>query len=141
SLTMTSKVVKHGYSPPEQYSSDIRKIGFQSDIYALGATFYKVLSGRDPVYALERTIDGTPLPPIGEELAPSRARAAIHSAMSLEIGERPKSVEIFRKELESTLKEQKKGLMDYLPHTMWYAGFCVLWMTLVLAIYLWQQSR
>src|SRR5215475_452305 len=41
-------IVKAGYSPHEQYSSDNRQQGPWSDIYALGATLYRAVAGLPP---------------------------------------------------------------------------------------------
>ena len=41
-------IVKAGYSPHEQYSSDSRQQGPWSDIYALGATLYRAVAGLPP---------------------------------------------------------------------------------------------
>jgi serine/threonine-protein kinase len=47
SKTMSgAQAVTPGYSPPEQYGVGTTDI--QSDIYALGATLYKLLTGRTP---------------------------------------------------------------------------------------------
>ncbi len=40
-----------GYMSPEQFEEDSAKVGYYSDIYALGATLYKLLTGSTPVQA------------------------------------------------------------------------------------------
>lgn len=47
-------VVKAGYSPPEQYTSNCRLQGPWSDFYALGGTFYRAVTGRAPEEAMLR---------------------------------------------------------------------------------------
>ncbi len=46
-------VVKKGYAPPEQYRSNMKQ-GVWTDIYAAGATLYKMLSGQTPEESIER---------------------------------------------------------------------------------------
>jgi len=48
-------VVKAGYTPPEQYTSqDVQSLNM--DIYAAGAVFYEMLTGRKPVDSRDRVI-------------------------------------------------------------------------------------
>ena len=47
-------IVKAGYSPHEQYSSDGRLQGPWSDFYALGGTLYRAVTGRAPEEATMR---------------------------------------------------------------------------------------
>jgi serine/threonine protein kinase len=47
-------VVKAGYSPPEQYTSNCRLQGPWSDFYALGGTLYRAVTGRVPEEAMLR---------------------------------------------------------------------------------------
>jgi serine/threonine protein kinase len=47
-------VVKAGYSPPEQYTSNCRLQGPWSDFYALGGTLYRAITGRAPEEAMLR---------------------------------------------------------------------------------------
>lgn len=48
-----SIVVKKGYAPPEQYRTNMKQ-GVWTDIYAAGATLYKMLTGITPEESIER---------------------------------------------------------------------------------------
>ncbi len=48
-----SVVVKKGYAPPEQYRSNMRQTE-RTDLYAAGATWYKMLTGVTPEESIER---------------------------------------------------------------------------------------
>jgi serine/threonine protein kinase len=47
-------IVSAGYAPPEQYSTDAKKQGPWTDLYGLGATLYRCISGAEPVDSLAR---------------------------------------------------------------------------------------
>ena len=61
-LTAMSSVYKFGYSPIEQQTMGLRQ-GPYTDIYALCATIYEMLTGTVPPSALTRSIDGDSLVP------------------------------------------------------------------------------
>mgnify|MGYP000338327316 CR=1 FL=1 len=53
SRSLTS-LISVGYAPNEQYGSDQKKQGAWTDLYAVGATLYRCISGKDPCDAPTR---------------------------------------------------------------------------------------
>ena len=92
-VTSTMMGLTPGYAPPEQCSNDIKDLGAASDIYALGATLYRMLTGNTPVDSLSRSA-GTQLLPLPPTVSPSVAMA-IERAMTLNRNLRPQSAEEF----------------------------------------------
>ena len=106
-------VMKPGYSPPEQYSQD-NELGAWTDIYALGATFYKMLIGKIPEESTNRKINDTLKAPheINPEI-PENLSNIIMKAMAVEKHMRFKSVDEFMQALNSdkkvyTIEQEKK---------------------------------
>lgn len=93
-------IVTPGYSPKEQYAVDLDRQGAWSDIYALGATFYFLVTGKTPPDALSRDLgDGMPMATSSPEPYRAGFLAAIDSAMSVRSEDRPQSVAELRAKL------------------------------------------
>ncbi len=85
--------VSHGYSPFEQYKrGGVSKFSPQADIYSLGATFYKLLTGDTPPDASDILNDGVPHMP--DTISPN-IKKAIEMAMQPKVVDRPKDIRDF----------------------------------------------
>lgn len=90
-----ARAVTPGFSPPEQYGS--ARTDARSDVYALAATLYCLLTGQVPPDAMDRLTGQRLIPP--RQLNPavsSATEAAILRAMELNPAGRPQSVREFR---------------------------------------------
>ena len=99
--TMGAKAVTPGYSPPEQYGqgqTDVR-----SDVYALGATLYALLTGQEPIESVTRFAGQTLKSPsaFNPGITP-RTEGVILRAMKLDPAERYQSAADLSRELGRT---------------------------------------
>ncbi|PZD72734.1 Serine/threonine-protein kinase PK-1 [Acaryochloris thomasi RCC1774] len=81
-----------GYIAPEQYSSN-QGLSPATDVYALAATFYTLLTGHRPVCATSRQQTSLPSP---RQFYPQLSHAseqAVFTGMALRASERPQSIE------------------------------------------------
>lgn len=93
--------VSNGYSPIEQYTPDgVKNFSPESDIYALGATFYKLLTGITPPPAVSIIENGVSTSPLKEKGIPQNIIKLIVKAMSPSKNNRTKSVAEFLDILE-----------------------------------------
>lgn len=94
-----------GYAPIEQYkNSGISTFSPQTDIYALGATLYFLITGTVPPDATDLAMEGLTFP----AGIPASLKAAIQHAMNLRIADRPATVHDFLAEIIGEKKATKK---------------------------------
>jgi serine/threonine protein kinase len=117
SESSATRVMKPGYSPPEQYVQGSAQ-GEWTDIYALGATLYNAVTGMKPEESTNRkTEDNLPTPRALNREIPEDISDAILKAMAVDVRLRFDSVEEFEKALrretktlspEKEIKKRKK---------------------------------
>jgi len=86
------------YTPLEQYGAESEHTNAKSDIYALGATLYHLLSGAPPPEAKERFLNPAVMRPLRSvnSNVPSRMSDAVDWGLEMHPDNRPESVEQFR---------------------------------------------
>ncbi len=80
--TRAAQACTSGYSPPEQYGRGVTDA--RSDIYALGATLYNLLTGIEPPDSVQRTIQDT-LIPANRASAKVKPKVAVVIARAMEL--------------------------------------------------------
>jgi serine/threonine protein kinase/Tol biopolymer transport system component len=97
--TLGARAVTPGYAPPEQYGKGTTDP--RTDIYALGATLYKLLTGQDPLESVRRMVGKhmTPANQIDRNI-PAYVNQAIERAMMLEPNQRFQSAAEFKEALK-----------------------------------------
>lgn len=101
--TTTPVGISHGYSPSEQYKRNgVSSFSPESDIYSLGATLYKLVTGITPPEAIEVAQEG--LPPMSSTISEA-CQATIKRSMKLNKADRPHNIAEFVEILTPQIKE------------------------------------
>ena len=99
--TTTPVGISHGYSPSEQYQQNgVQTFSPQSDVYALAATLFKLLTGNTPPEAIVLQDEGLPEEELRMKGVSETVVSAIEAAMQTRT-KRTQSVAEFIKNLEA----------------------------------------
>jgi hypothetical protein len=104
-VTFVRKAGTEGYAPPEQYAAT-GMTGPWSDVYALGATLYQLITGRVPRTAVERITEMEQMPSpreIGRKISPPTDHA-VTRALDLKPAARYQTVIEFAGALTESLR-------------------------------------
>lgn len=125
-------ILKPGYSPTEQYDNS-KNIGSWTDIYALGATLYVMLTGVKPDESTNRKIKDEVVPPhLLNPLISENMSNAIMKAMAVERHMRFKNVQDFlsaingeRKIIPLAKEKKRRSLKRFLGIAVAFVVLCV----------------
>ena len=113
--TTTPVCISAGYSPVEQYRKNgVQSFSPQSDVYALAATLYKLLTGVTPPEAMDVQDEGLPVDKLMAKQVSQHVRLAIALAMKGK-SERTQSVELFIRHLTESSNEETVNLHNQEP--------------------------
>jgi len=112
--TMGARAITPGYAPPEQYGHG--RTDARTDIYALGATLYILLTGQEPLESVIR-VTGKVLLPVHniKPSIPAHIGKAIEKAMSLEPDQRFQNVAEFKAAINDSAKSSADATMVVRP--------------------------
>lgn len=94
-----------GYAPIEQMGNSVQQFTPATDIYALGATLYKLLSGTTPPESTVIINDG--IPPLDDAIS-QKTKVAVYKSMEFRRIDRPQTIKEFLALLPNGTKENKE---------------------------------
>jgi serine/threonine-protein kinase len=131
------------YTPLEQYGGDTGYTDVRSDIYALGATLYHLLSGQAPVDAKQRFLKPGSLVPL-HEINPdvsTRTERTVMQCMAMHPSDRPASIMEVRQLLldavhrpHEQLPAPNQAWQHALGENRWLVGLAIGLITLALLV-------
>ncbi len=118
-------VLKHGYAPEEQYRSDGDQ-GPWTDVYALAATMYRMITGIVPQESTDRILSGDKVVPINKLVKelPRTVSDAITHGMKIRASERTKTMAAYGLE-QSGERGKKKWLIAAALAAVFMVAVCI----------------
>ena len=107
--TTTPIGMSEGYAPIEQYQQNVEEFSPVSDVYALGATLYYLLHGKQPVSAVHRA-SGTAL--LMSKQLSQGVKDIINASMKISKRERAKSVDVFMGSINTSAYRGRTMIQD-----------------------------
>ncbi len=134
-------MIKPGYAPLEQYSSG-GKQGAWTDVYAVGATFYRALSGKAPSEAPDRLAkDDLVIPSRLHISIPVASEAALVKALAVHWQGRFQSMEDFQKAVVPAPVKNGSKATGRLRTAVLLTAIGILFLTTLAAGGLWFSAR
>lgn len=108
-------MLKSGYAPVEQYYSDGHQ-GTWTDVYALCATMYRMISGQVPTESIERAMEGADLKSLDKLCpdVPGNVSKAIEKGMVIDGKKRCKTVDELKSSILNDSNYKRKKLIKVL---------------------------